>query len=303
MDVTPSQVSKAITRLEGALCVRLLTRGARGVALSEAGLRLAPDVAEAVARLNALQGGAEQGVERELPIAAPSWLGINVLPRVASVLRGVRLRAIELPPSLIRALAGENIFDLALLAGAADRLPATWVSLYVADLRKGLFAPPELARALGPGPVSAARVSAIPFVGHVYNANGTFVSVDDDCPLARGERTVGHEAQTFSLGLELATATKQLIFGPVLAARRHLERGELVEVEVEGWDVKEPLHVVCDGRRVLARIQAATAKAVREAVLALDPIGDAASPPAHPRGFAPNEREGVVVSFLGGKGH
>ena len=58
LHVTASQVSKAISRLEAMLRVRLLSRSSRGVALSEAGHRVRPHLHAAVSRLElAAQGG------------------------------------------------------------------------------------------------------------------------------------------------------------------------------------------------------------------------------------------------------
>jgi hypothetical protein len=226
---------------------------------------VAPEVEQTVARLNGLRG-TDQRTEREITIASPSWLCNALVPRIVVAVGDVRVRGIELPPSLVRALAGENIFDLALLPGTGERLPATWVTHRVGDVRKGLFAPPSIAKELGPQPVSEERLAGLPFVGHIFNASGSFVSVDDDCPLPRSARTIGHEAQTFGLGLELAVRAKQLVFGPVLGARGHVARGELVEVSVKGWDVREPLHIACEGGRVLAKVQAAISRAVTEAL-------------------------------------
>jgi DNA-binding transcriptional LysR family regulator len=268
--VTPSQVSKAIARLEAALRTRLLTRGARGVALSEAGHRVAPQVEDAVARLRSLNG-TESTADREITIAAPSWLAQTVVPRVAAALGRMRVRIIELPPSLMRALVAEQIFDVALLPGDNARLPASWVTVRAGDVRKGVFASPSLARQLGPAPVPVARVRQFPFIGNVYNADGMYVSVDDDCPLARVDRIAGHEAQTFAVGLELAVRTGQLVYGPVLAARAYVARGDVVEVRVDGWDVRDALQVACDGRRVLSRVHTTTTRAVADALLTLDP--------------------------------
>jgi hypothetical protein len=70
--------------------------------------------------------------------------------------------------------------------------------------------------------------------------------------------------------LEIAARTGQLVYGPVLAARRHVERGDVVEVQVKGWDLRDPLHFVCDSGRVLARVQTAVTKAIREGLVELD---------------------------------
>jgi DNA-binding transcriptional LysR family regulator len=279
MRVTPSQVSKAIARLESALRMRLLTRGARGVALSEAGHRVAPQVEDAVSRLRSLDR-AEPVAGREITIAAPSWLAVTIVPRIASLLGGVRVRSLELPPSMIRALVAEQIFDLALFPGTSERLPASWVSVQAGDIRKGLFADPAVAKTLGPSPVPEARIREIPFVGNVFNADGVYVSVDDDCPIPRADRTIGHEAQTFAVALELAARTGYLLYGPVLAARMHTARGDLVEVHVKGWNARDPLQVACDGGRVLSRVHATTTKAVRDALVDLDPVLAALAEPS-----------------------
>jgi DNA-binding transcriptional LysR family regulator len=245
--------------------VKLLTRGARGVALSEAGRRLAPRVEETVAQLRGLQR-AEPEARRELTIAAPSWLALAIVPRLLETIRDVRVRSIELPPPLVRAFAAEDIFDMALLPGPVGRLPGTWTATRAGELRKGLFASTAVARRLGPMPIAPSKLRGVPFVAPIYNADGTFVPVDDDCPMPLGDRTIGVEAQTFGLGLELAARCGQLVFGPVIAARAFVARGELVEIKVRGWNERDELHVACESRRVLARVQAQALSAVTKAL-------------------------------------
>src|SRR5439155_14287766 len=144
------------------------------------------------------------------------------------------------------------------------RLPATWVSEEVGRLRNGLFASPQLAKSLGPAPVPVAKIRELSFISPVYSHNGQYVVVDDDCPLAYGDRKLGHEAQTFGLGLDLAAASDQVVFGPVIAASGHLEHEDLVEIRVEGWNVTDALTLACAGDRVTARAQRAIIAAIRE---------------------------------------
>jgi DNA-binding transcriptional LysR family regulator len=263
LGVTPSQVSKAIARVETALDVQLLTRGARGVSLSDEGRRLAPRIEQMLEGLRVLH--AKRDVQ-EAVIAFPSSLGVALAPRVATALEPTQLRAIELGPSLMRAYASENLFDVAILPGETSRLPASWTSVKVGDVRMGLFAPPELAKPLGAGPVSPAKLRGAPFVVPAHPVEGSFAINEDDCPLPRRERTVRHQAQTFNVALELAARCGLFVYGPVLAAREHLDRRVLVEVDVKGWDVREPLHVSCDPGRLLARVQSAIVRAVRDAL-------------------------------------
>jgi hypothetical protein len=63
----------------------------------------------------------------------------------------------------------------------------------------------------------------------------------------------GHEASTISAGLELAATSGQLVCGPIVAARRHVEAGQLVEISVQGWDLVDPLYLHINTDEVTAR--------------------------------------------------
>jgi DNA-binding transcriptional LysR family regulator len=261
--VTPSQVSKAISRLEAILRVRLFSRGSRGVALSDQARLVLPHIEAAVASLQLLNRRETSSIT-ELTVAAPSYLISSFLPAIACSQPLLHVRGIELAPSLVRAYAPENFFEMAILSRSADRMPTTWVSVKVGELRSGLFGTPELARRIGPSPVSVDKLRAVPFVTPIYHAEGRYLAVDDDCPLTLAERTTGHSAQTIGIALELAARTHQLVFGPVVAARRLVATGALVEIHVRGWSVKDPLFISCNADRMMAKVQTAVVKTMRE---------------------------------------
>jgi DNA-binding transcriptional LysR family regulator len=262
-DVTTSQVSKAITRLEATLRARLFSRGARGVALSDQGRLLLPYIEGAVASLQQIERR-ETASTPDLTVAAPSYLIGSFLPAVACCHPHLLVRGIELAPSLVRAYAPENFFDMAILAQSADRMPKTWVTVRVGEIRSGLFATSDLARRLGPSPVPIDKLRSVPFVTPIFHSEGRYVGVDDDCPLALAERVRGHSAQTIGIALELAARAHQLVFGPVVAARRLVALGALVEVEVQGWSVRAPIFVSCNADRMMAKVQTSVVKAMRE---------------------------------------
>jgi DNA-binding transcriptional LysR family regulator len=264
LGVTPSQVSKAVSRLETTLHVQLLSRGSRGVGLSDSGLRALPHVEAAVTRLVAI--GSAQHEASDLTIAGPSFLLAAFLPVIAAGLHDPHVRGLELPPALLRAYSGEDFFDMCLIHKTTARLPASWSSVSVGELRQGLFASPALAKRLGPMPVSVDRIKEIPFISPVYFADGQLIPADDDCPLVRTDRVVGHQVFTIVLALELASQSEQLVFGPRIAAHRQLAEGSIVEIPVRGWDVRSPLFLACSGDRVLARVRNAVADAVRGAL-------------------------------------
>jgi len=270
LGVTPSQVSKAVARLESVWKIRLLSRTSRGVTLSEAGRRAMPHVEEAIAHLRAIGDTTQRP---RLTIAAPSSLIEAFLPSIAVCSPDLHVRGLVLPPQLLRADAGANLFDATLLTADVERLPSSWVSVPIGDLRQGLFGSPALVAKLGTQPVSVAKLRAVPFVVPIFNAEGRFIAVEDDCPLPFRDRLVGHEAQTISLALALAARTEQLVFGPVVAAHDHLAAGRLAEIRVQGWDTRNVLHLACNGDRVLSRVQRSMVKALRSALALMDPLG------------------------------
>jgi len=264
LGVTPSQVSKAISRLELALSSRLLVRGARGVTLSSAGRQVLPQVEQMVALTRSL-GRTEKTVDGELTLAAPSSLLAPILPSVIRALPQMRVRGIEFLPALLRNYASEEIFEVALLPGAAAGLPAQWASVRVGEFRKSLFASPALAEKLGPTPTTE-QLRGIPFVGPIAYDGGKLVATTDGCPLALEERTIVSEVPTMELALRIASECDYLVFGPAIAAEPELKRGALVELAVEGWSVWEPVFLVCHTERLLARTQKAIVEAVRTAL-------------------------------------
>lgn len=268
LGVTPSQVSKALTRLGEHLGRRLVTRSAHGMSLTDEGRRLAPELEATVARLR-LALGHDVAPARELGFAAPSYLVTTFAPHIVAALPSMRVRALELSPAQLRVFATERLFDVALVSGW-EKLPEAWTLTSVGEDRKGLYAPPLLAKKLRPFPASADRLHDVPFVTPFHFSNGQIVPGDDSCPLRRSDRRLGHEATTIGIALTLAARSEQLVFGPVIAARPFVERGLLEEVPVRGWAVQDTLYLACHSDRLLAKDAKAIARAVRIARAAID---------------------------------
>jgi DNA-binding transcriptional LysR family regulator len=204
-----------------------------------------------------------------LVLAAASFMNSTFLPDVAAACPELRLRALDLPPALIRASASENFFDATICAGT-PRLTEAWSSIELGRMRSGLFASPRLAERLGDQPLSPDALRDVPFISAVYSTNGQLASADDDCPLPRGSRRDGHEVQTLELALELAMQADQVVFGPAFAARQLVQQGKLVELQVAGWAVTSPLYFACNIDRVLARQQTTIVQALQKRLALLE---------------------------------
>jgi DNA-binding transcriptional LysR family regulator len=267
--VTPSQVSKAITRVEAHFARKLVERGSRGVVLSEAGRLLAPALDQIVSQLESARAASPDGAE--ITLGAPSYIQTSLLPVLGDAAPNVRIRAFELPPSLLRANAQDDGFDIILMTGGADHLPSSWDAEQVGEIRRGLFASPALRQRFGKGPVSIDQLADVPFIIPIFRQNGRIVPVDDDFPIPRTQRKIGHQVQTFLVGLEVAAQTEQLAFGPAIAAHRYVSSGALVEIPIEGYDVRDPLTFACNVDRVSARLRGLFTNALRSAMKQLAP--------------------------------
>lgn len=265
--VTASQVSKAIARLEQQLNVVLLRRSVRGVSLTDEAMRIMPHLEQVMGHFRRMVQ-VDDEPRRRLTVAAPSYLLSIFLPVIAESQPQLRLCGLELPPAMLRAHAAENLFDLCIIPGRM-RLPPTWQSVPVGEIRLALMARPQLARRLGPMPVDVERLMMIPFITPAYSVSAQTVPIDDDCPLSLVERRQGHQAQTLNVALELAMHSDQLVFGPLIAARRALDEERLVEIEVRGWHTAETLHVACNTQQLLAAEHDAMVRAIERALVPL----------------------------------
>ncbi len=255
LQVTPSQVSKAVARLEVFVGAQLLARGSRGVAVSMAGLRAIPMLEEIARGVRGLK--AEKVQVPMVRVAAPSSLLSTVAGVLARNTRGMRFSCLELDPLRTRALAFEDVFDVALLEG--DRhLGELYTHDPLGTAESCLFARPSLAQKLGEQPIAQEALLGVPFVMPLLLQDTRVAGGKDLCPFPFEQRTAGHAAATFGAALELATHSDNLVFGPRVAARGRLARRELVEIEVQGWAVRWQIHLACHTTRVTQK----TARAV-----------------------------------------
>jgi DNA-binding transcriptional LysR family regulator len=254
LQVTPSQVSKAVARLEDFVGAQLLARGSRGVAVTMAGLRAIPMLEEVARGVRDLR--CQQTPDAAIPmvrVAAPS----SILPCVAGILarqvRSLRISCLELDPIRTRSLAFEDVFDVALLPDQRS-LGELYTHEALGETVSCLLARPSLAQRLGPPPVPTDALRGVPFVMPLLLTDMRLAGGRDLCPLPLEQRTPGHAAATFGTAMELAASSDHFVFGPRVAARGQLARRELVEVPVQGWSVHWTLYLACHTTRVQAKI-------------------------------------------------
>jgi hypothetical protein len=76
-----------------------------------------------------------------------------------------------------------------------------------------------------------------------------------------------------ALARDLARRTDQVVFSPALTARPFVERGDLVEIPVDGWDVGVDVYLACAADRVRAGVARRIRETLRRALGAGVPAG------------------------------
>jgi DNA-binding transcriptional LysR family regulator len=242
LQVTVSQVSKSLARLEARLGKRLVARSARGVSLTEAGKRVLPRLQAIAFELRALSAD-DEGSRFGVTVAAPSFLIDSVVPMLIGAFDDVRFRLRSASGAEIRAGLGERGFDFALLMGESA-IPPGWIGEAVGYVRNGLFGRPELVQSLGRMPVTEARVRSLTFVQPLRTVPWIVAPTLDGCPIPVSDRRLGDEVQTFLIGAEVAARTDQVVFGPTTTARRLVAAGALREIIVKGWQSRSSVQVI-----------------------------------------------------------
>jgi len=261
LGVTPSQISKALARLEKQLGVRLLLRSPRGVSPSREGSLVLPELMTLMDQLEALH---RRRPPSQLTVIGTSFLNACFLSPVAAALPELTIQSLQTRPGVPSAFAGGSTFDVAFVLGR-ERWPASWSAVEVGSIRKGLFCSPAAAARLGTKTTPAVVRQEV-FIGPVYSDGAQTHAGQDGCPLPARERRFGHRVETAALALELACSSEQLVFAPQIAARHYLTQGQLVEIAVQGWHVRDPLFLICHEERVPARAQRQMQAAMRVAL-------------------------------------
>jgi len=267
LKVTPSQVSKAIVRLEQRLGQRLLARSSKGVALTPSGRRLVPQVQALLTRFEQLRSHGKRA-ELELTFAAEPYLLAICFPILAGSLPGVSLLGIAAPQALLRARMADNVFDLTIVGADSGKLPGAWSRDAIGTMRKGLFATPKRAAQLGAMPIQPSALRDVPFIMPLVTVGTEPTTGDDGCPLSPADRRIGHQTISMAVALDAAVESDQVTFGPAASARRYVESGLLVEVRVAGWDIREDLFLAYNAERVRKRTRDAFLSHLREVLLA-----------------------------------
>lgn len=264
--VTPSQVSKAIVRLEKYFSLPLLDRVGRGAALTETAERFLPELEALLTRLHAVRTGSTH--RAAMTVAAPSFVAQIFFPTMLAAVEDRQLRSIEIAGLQALALAPEGAFDV-LLGFDSNSLGPNWVSDRIGQIRHGVFASSRTAAALG-DKVTAEVLATANWVMPNYFSNGRLLRGEDLCPIPMSRRNGAVGVQSFAVGLAVAAETDCVVFGPSSVGLGMAKSHDLVELEVDGWDVRQEIFCTVNIDRVSAKLRNEWVQRLRENRALLD---------------------------------
>jgi DNA-binding transcriptional LysR family regulator len=260
----PIALRASLARLEDAIGSTLFVGNDDHLELTAKAERVLPIIQGIIEHASRIELEDDAATPRErLTLSSPTFIAEVLLPHFARSSSLRSLRGLSVPPVLMSQYAEQGIIDAAITIGTELDRPMGWSSAHVGEVRYGLFASPSVARTLGPDP-SVDDVRRHRFVAPVYMSRmGELIPGDDRCPLARRDRTIGHEVENMTLACRVAADTDHLVYGPVLAAAPFVASRFLTEVPVPGWSKSDALYLACDSASVRTHVQDELAGAVR----------------------------------------
>lgn len=234
--VTPAAMTKALRRLEDALGARLMTRGARGAALTSDGERLVPKLRALVDQAAEVQRDArgERGaIAGELRVLAMEVFSPRVLPRAIAALVGAHPRVVprtyeSIPERMVELVAGGRA-DVAFTVGRVESHVVRVERLGEAPgvLVCGRGHP--LAKSALPRGGGRAAVARFPSVVPRFWGAEHLPSLDQ-FPDAAWPRRIGATIELLRMGVSLVEEGAFLGYFPSIAIQDELDAGTLVRL-------------------------------------------------------------------------
>ena len=247
LNLTPSAVSHQIAKLEELLDVRLFDRGARNIALTDAGREYMSRVSLALDAIGAATDNARKGVRNALNMhSAPSFASLWLMPRLADFARRHEGVALSLSASATHSDFATGQIDIDIRYGTPN-----WPHLHVQPIFEEriqpLASPAFMARHRIETPEDLLQLPLIQSVVNVVQWVDWFRS-------RRVQFTPGQYAYSFdrsSMALEAAVQGLGVACDSASIAAGHLRDGRLRKVFDERWCLKVQAHfLVCPQRHL-----------------------------------------------------
>lgn len=266
LSLAPSQVTKAIQKIETDLGTRLFDRTSRGVVLTAYGREVVENIGPFYLYFSqsAQESKKSSKQVKELGIGSVSFLSTHLVPPVIRTLQtqftDIRCNLIELAPDQMTAAGLRGAFDVAIHINTLA-WPNTWQMLRVGEVswhlcvRKGH--PIGLRTTLN-------ELLKYPFVMPLYWTHEGMNKANDYFPLKKVKRQIAHRTSTAEAAINLVSVTDSMAYLPDLLIRKYKEIDRIQVVkssEVES--IVKPLYLSVRTDLVSQKLHAELVKGVQ----------------------------------------
>lgn len=241
----PSQVSKAIKRLEQKTGRKLIERSVQGVVMTVDGHESLPVFRTILERAESLEDkNRHQKTPTLVGIGSTSFLINHLLVPALSQLKNkdVRFRYLEITPDLFTSAGLRHAFEMAFHFGKIE-WPGTWHQQKVGEVswnlccRKGH---PLLTKKN----LQLKDVLQFPFVIPSYWTQEGFALGNDGCPIPLSKRIKGDETATAEAAMAIIRRTDQVSYLPDILIRNYEDLGEVKTLRIKGSSSEpRPLYI------------------------------------------------------------
>ena len=231
--VPPSQISKAIKRLEIKTDSKLIERSLHGVTLTAEGRKAAKIFRQILDHAEQLSAEATDAQPAKIfGVGSTSFLINHLLVRSSVGLKGGnwRLRFLEMNPDQLTVAGLRHAFDMAFHFGKVD-WPSSWHQDKVGEIHWSLCCRTKhpLTKAAAP---ALKDVLKYPFVMPAYWSQEGLALGNDNCPVPMEKRLKGHETATAEAALHLVRVTDQLAYLPDILISTYEKLGEVKKLKL-----------------------------------------------------------------------
>ena len=254
-DVEPSQISKAISRVEKSIGEPLFNRSQNGMSLTGFGNSILNEIEKILDSGNNLQAkiaGLDQRKELTT-IGALSFLNQELLapslPDLFNSKPNIRYRLVDMSPDQMVAAGLAGAFDIAVYSGRQNWSEA-WSTKKLGIIKwKLVAAANHPLKSLS----DEASVLKYPFVLPCYWSQRGYSFGNDYCPVPPSGRIKGTETSTAYSAVNVVENTDQISFLPDIVCNKKIADGSLKSLVVKGWNYHEmPLFIAVRSEKIKA---------------------------------------------------
>ncbi len=239
-NIQPSQISKAIKKIEEKLQTQVLLRSTLRVSFTLEGaelLKTARSILEASKGLSPAKNVSKLSTP-VVTMSSVSFLNQFLIPDCINSLRKrnkdlrVRLLEISQKDSVVSGIKG--YFEMSLHLGKLD-WPKTWTSKEIGKVYAGLYA--RSGHHLT-GYCKESDLLHERFVVPLRRTSHGLRNGEDNCPLPLSQRLHGDGAESAGVALSLIQNSDQLAYLPNIIAKDLVQKKVIKQIQVEGWNTK-----------------------------------------------------------------